>query len=333
MLLQAHLDMVCVDSAAHRHDFQNDPIPWAIAGDLLSTGGRTSLGADDGIGVALAMSMLALDRTDLPNLETLFTVNEEADMGGALGFDPLLSEADLLINLDHTDEHEILCGSCGGMRADLRLPAPRVPVPARWRCFRVSVRGLTGGHSGEDIHRGRGNAILFLTRLLDALRQRGEIGVCALQGGVMRLAIPTEAEAVVCFAPEAEKKMLECVRAAAETMAQELAVSGKKLHIEAEPWGAQNTCVMAEALLPALMLCPDGICQMNEALEGMVDIVPSFTILRIPYSEMPVSLANSLIVIILGTAFTGGVCLSGFEADSDGLIAGIAVYVVNDMFF
>ena len=271
VLLQAHLDMVCVDSAAHRHDFQNDPIPWTITGDLLSTGGLTSLGADDGIGVALAMSVLALDRTDFPNLEALFTVKEEADMGGALGFDPRMSEADLLINLDHTDEHEILCGSCGGMRADFRLPVPRVPVPEGWCFTRVSVRGLTGGHSGEDIHRGRGNAIVLLSRLIDALRQTGEIGVCGMHGGIMRLAIPTEAEAVLCCAPETEKKIKECINAAAETLRREFAVSGKTLSIEAEPWEGRNTCVMAEEVLPALILCPDGIFQMNEALEGMVD--------------------------------------------------------------
>ena len=82
VLMQAHLDMVCVDTGAARHDFQHDPIPWAISGDTLSTGGKTSLGADDGVGVALAMSMLELERDDFPNLEALFTVREEADMGG-----------------------------------------------------------------------------------------------------------------------------------------------------------------------------------------------------------------------------------------------------------
>ena len=271
VLLQAHLDMVCVDTSATRHDFKHDPIPWSVTDDTLSTGGKTSLGADDGIGVALAMSMLELDRDDFPNLEALFTVREEADMGGALGFDPGLSDASLLINLDHTDEHEIMCGSCGGMRADFRLPVTREIGPDGWRCFRLAVSGLLGGHSGEDINRGRGNAISLLSRLLDAISQLCPLGVCALRGGIMRLAIPTEAESVICIPPEYEAAVRSAVESLGDQMRKELVCSGARLKISFAPVERAESCVKAQTLLPALLLCPDGICTMNEALAGMVD--------------------------------------------------------------
>lgn len=271
VLLQAHLDMVCVDTGATRHDFKHDPIPWSVTGDTLSTGGRTSLGADDGIGVALAMSMLELERDDFPNLEALFTVREEADMGGALGFDPKLSEASLLINLDHTNEHEIMCGSCGGMRADFHLPVKREPLPDGWIFSRLCVSGLLGGHSGEDINKGRGNAIQLLSRLLDCVEQRCPLRVCSLRGGIMRLAIPIEAECVICFPPKCESELRACVEELAGQMRNELACSGSRLRITLEPCETAVSGVPAASILPALLLCPDGICAMNEALPGMVD--------------------------------------------------------------
>lgn len=271
--LQAHLDMVCVKSAASTHDFSRDPIQWVIRGDTLCTGGETSLGADNGIGVALAMSMLELDAPSLPDLEVLFTVSEEEDMSGALLFDTGRLEANLLINLDHTNEHEIMCGSCGGMRADFRLPLERVPVPAGWKRYRLTVTGLVGGHSGEDIHRGRGNAIILLARALDGIGKICDLGLCDMRGGSMRLAIPTEAEAVLCFPPEYESAVRGALEAMLADMRREFSASGQGLHIQMQPWEAAGPdgCVPPDRILTALMLLPDGICQMNESIESMVD--------------------------------------------------------------
>ncbi|MBQ9249160.1 MAG: beta-Ala-His dipeptidase [Oscillospiraceae bacterium] len=273
VLLQAHMDMVCVKRAGSPHDFDRDPIPWVIEGDVLSTGGETSLGADDGIGVALALAMLELDGTDLPDLEVLLTVNEEEDMSGALGFDMSRSEATLMINLDHTNEHEILCGSCGGMRADLHLPVEWRPVPDTWTCCELILSGLAGGHSGDDIHKGRGNAIVLLARLLDEIGRVSPFGVCKLRGGSMRLAIPAEAEAVICFPAERETAVRDAVNAAKSGMARELSGSGADLAVKLRTLDGLEAgrCVESGRLLDALLLSPDGICQMNASIEGMVD--------------------------------------------------------------
>ena len=166
IVLQAHIDMVCEKTPASTHDFLNDPIPWVVEGDWLTTGRETTLGADDGIGVALAMALLEDDTLEHPVLEALFTVAEEEDLSGAIEFDTSLLQSSYLINLDNSQESEILCGSCGGEAIELTIPLTWNEIPEGWSAFELSLTGLKGGHSGEDIHRGHGNANEMLARLL-----------------------------------------------------------------------------------------------------------------------------------------------------------------------
>ena len=153
IMLQAHMDMVCEKAPEAEHDFMKDPIHWELDGDILSTGRRTTLGADDGIGVAMAMAVLDDDTLSHPALEVLFTTAEEDDFSGAEHFDVSKMTATRLINLDHANEKQILCGSCGGISAELTVPIASGPVPEGWSAFELAVDGLHGGHSGEDIHR------------------------------------------------------------------------------------------------------------------------------------------------------------------------------------
>lgn len=307
VMLQAHLDMVCVKRPGSIHDFQKDPIPWQIEGDWLTTGGETSLGADDGIGAALAMTMLETGwpceaaAVGFPELEALFTVGEEEDFAGALGFDMGRSRAKYLINLDHIEEHTVICGSCGGMRADFGLPLAEQRVPAGSAFWKLTVSGLAGGHSGEDIHRGRGNAIRLLARCLDAANASGcSFGICALEGGSSRLSIPVSAGALICMDPENAEIFRLSAEAFEKTARRELGGSGTKLRIcidpaagviptanaspaaEVQAAAGVNT-EAAEQIPPALtfaepelvteaiLLFPDGISEMNADLEGLVD--------------------------------------------------------------
>ena len=168
VMLQAHMDMVCEKNEGVNHDFTKDPIKWMIEGDLISTGGETTLGADNGIGVACAMAVLEDKTLAHPRLEVLFTVAEESDFTGAANFDTSWMESDRMINLDHASDKEILCGSCGGMDAVITLPIKPEKLKTGWKTCTVRIYGLKGGHSGEDIHRGRGNANLLLGRFLAA---------------------------------------------------------------------------------------------------------------------------------------------------------------------
>ncbi len=271
VMLQAHLDMVCEKAAGVEHDFTSDPIQWVVEGDVLSTGGRTTLGADDGLGVALILALLEDPGPVHPPLEALFTTNEEEDMSGAEGFDCAAMNSRYLINLDNTLENQILCGSCGGIQADVRIPLPTAPVPGDQGTYRLSVSGLRGGHSGEDIHRGRGNANQMLTRLLLAVCERWDTRLVSIRGGSFRLAIPRDAEAVFTFPREAEGEVRQVVERLQEDFRRELALTADGVTVKLEPAEPASLGALPDRVLDALTLAPDGICQMNEALTGLVD--------------------------------------------------------------
>ena len=272
VMLQAHMDMVCEKAPHVEHDFDRDPIQWQIEGDRITTGGRTTLGADDGIGVAFAMAALTDPKLAHPQLEVLFTTAEEEDFSGSCGFDVSQVRASYLINLDHADEKQILCGSCGGQAVELTATAPAAPVPAGWTARTLTVSGLHGGHSGEDIHRGHGNATTLLMRTLLALEEQGipfRLGPVA--GGSFRLAIPRDAHAVVCFPADQEKAVEQAVQEQEAVMRREFPITGAQLRLTLAQAPAPGWCAEAGPVITAALLAPDGIYQMNEALLGLVD--------------------------------------------------------------
>ena len=272
VMLQAHMDMVCEKAPGVEHDFDRDPIVWQIDGDRISTGGRTTLGADDGIGVAFALAVLADKELPHPELEVLFTTAEEEDFSGAANFDTGKMRADRIINLDHACDREILCGSCGGMAVELNVPVASGPVPAGWEARRLTVSGLQGGHSGEDIHRGHGNASTLLVRVLLAFEEAGlSYRLGPVVGGSFRLAIPRDAYGVVCFPGEQAETMERIVEEQKKIMKEELSVTGANLDLRFESAPVPAWCAEGGSLVTAAILVPDGIYQMNETLVGLVD--------------------------------------------------------------
>lgn len=198
VILQGHLDMVCQKNTGTEHDFERDPIRpiredgWLIARD-------TTLGADNGIGVALALA--ALEDPDLlhPPLEVLLTVDEEAGMGGARRLQPGSLTGRALINLDTEEWGEFYLGCAGGMDVEVQRPCTREPLPAGHAVWRLNLAGLVGGHSGIDIHRGRGHAIRHLAYALHEFTTRLDARLISLNGGTARNAIPREAEALIAL--------------------------------------------------------------------------------------------------------------------------------------
>ncbi|MCD8145860.1 MAG: beta-Ala-His dipeptidase [Clostridiales bacterium] len=271
VLLQAHMDMVCEKAEGVAHDFTKDPIQWVVRGDELSTGGRTTLGADDGIGVALAMAVLEDDTLAHPPLDALFTVCEEEDFTGAERFAPEKLRSARLINLDHTEDNVVVCGSCGGMRADFLRDVDWKPIPTGWTAWRLSVGGLRGGHSGDDIHRGRGNANILLARLLLAAEQESDLLLAEIRGGSFRLAIPREAEALLWLPPEKAAAVQVKCAALENTFRREMPVTGERLKVTFAPAEAPRRGTVPGPVLDALTLLPDGIFQMDEAIPGQVD--------------------------------------------------------------
>jgi dipeptidase D len=203
IILQAHLDMVPQKNTATKHDFETDPILAVIDGEWVKAKG-TTLGSDNGIGVAAIMTVLA--SKDIPHgpIEALFTCDEETGMTGANGLKPGILKGDILLNLDSEDEGELYIGCAGGVDVTADFNYKEVEVPPFYVPYRISLTGLKGGHSGLDINLGRGNANKILNQLLLQAAGKFDARLAHFEGGNLRNAIPREAFATVVI-PESKK--------------------------------------------------------------------------------------------------------------------------------
>lgn len=276
VVLQAHLDMVCQKNADVAHDFARDPIR-AVLRDGWVTAEGTTLGADNGMGAALILA--ALESTDLAHgpLEALFTVDEEAGMGGARGLAPGLLSGRLMLNLDTEAWGEFYLGCAGGMDVNVARRSVAEPLPAGHALCRIAVRGLRGGHSGVDIHEERGNAIKLLVRVLRDLEMCGPLRLASLVGGSARNALPREAFAVVGV-PTA--RLAGLAGELAEWQARlrdELAGVddgiGIDLGADESVDGAGGVMTMAEQAvwLGSLHAAPHGVRRMSRRVPGVVE--------------------------------------------------------------
>lgn len=270
--LQAHLDMVCQANSGIGHDFGKDPIlPKIEEGWLLAE--DTTLGADNGIGVALALA--ALEQEDLvhPPLEVLLTVDEEAGMSGAQGLPPGLLRATRMLNLDSEEWGEFTLGCAGGCDVTASDHYEGETAPSGWLFHKITLSGLRGGHSGIDIHLGRGNANKLLVRLLRGWEKAEAIRLAAFAGGTARNALPREAWAIVALPAAAEREAKQRLEAFRALIAEELAdrEAGILVQIEA----AEPSPLLPEAaqrrLLAALHAAPHGVRRMSGSVPGVVE--------------------------------------------------------------
>lgn len=199
VILQSHIDMVCEKNKDTEHNFETDPIQTYIDGEWLRAKG-TTLGADNGIGVATELAVLASDDIKHGPIECLFTVDEETGLTGAFALKEGFMNGDILLNLDSEDDGELFIGCAGGANTTAIYPFPKEKAPQGWFFFRVSVKGLTGGHSGDDINKNRANANKLLNRFLVQTMQKYGMRLADIEGGNLHNAIPREAHAL-CAVP------------------------------------------------------------------------------------------------------------------------------------
>ena len=199
VILQSHIDMVCEKNKDTEHNFETDPIQTYIDGEWLRAKG-TTLGADNGIGVATELAVLASDDIKHGPIECLFTVDEETGLTGAFALKEGFMNGDILLNLDSEDDGELFIGCAGGANTTAIYPFPTEKAPQGWFFFRVSVKGLTGGHSGDDISKNRANANKLLNRFLVQTMQKYGMRLADIEGGNLHNAIPREAHAL-CAVP------------------------------------------------------------------------------------------------------------------------------------
>ena len=273
VVLQAHMDMVCEKNADTVHDFDKDPIKPYIDGEWVKAKG-TTLGADDGIGIAAALAVLTDENIQHGPLECLFTVDEETGLTGAFALQPGFFQGKILLNLDSEDEGEIFIGCAGGIDTVIRLPYRKMVLPAHKFAVQVKVKGLQGGHSGDDINKGRGNAIKILNRFLWDLNERYGLLVASLEGGNLRNAIAREANAVIVFDEVLKENIRVDFNMYAAEMEEVWKITEPGLQLELESVdlpGEVLTQEFTNKLLNALYACPHGVFAMSYRMPGMVE--------------------------------------------------------------
>ena len=273
VILQSHMDMVCEKLTTSDHDFLRDPLKLELDGDWLRAAG-TTLGADDGIGMAITLAML--DASDIPHpaLEGVFTVNEEAGMDGARLLDTTLLSGRYLINIDMETEGKIVVSCAGGMRIKLSLPSEKTDAPTGLSYFELQIDNLTGGHSGTTIDRQRANANILLGRLLFELKNIYGIRLSSISGGSKENAIPKDARAVICVDPSNAAKLESAVETVRAIFANEHRMTDPDLTCVCRPCEASARVFSDDAFakLTALLLdSPNGVLAMSLDIPGLVE--------------------------------------------------------------
>ncbi len=275
IILQAHMDMVPQKNNDTDHDFLTDPIkPYIIdSGDWVTAEG-TTLGADNGVGLASALAVLASDDVAHGPLEVLVTIDEEAGMTGAFGLEAGWLDGDILINTDSEQEGEVYMGCAGGIDGNANFPLNFEAVPSDFQAFNLSISGLKGGHSGVDIHTGRANANKLLVRFLLNASNDFDIRLTELNGGSLRNAIPREANSSFVVAKDkvaALKTALAEYLATIRTNLGAIETDIDMLLISPEDFEQCWTKATQAAILRALNACPNGVQRMSDDIEGIVE--------------------------------------------------------------
>ena len=270
IVMQGHIDMVCEKNSNVDHDFENDPIETIIDGDWVKANG-TTLGADNGVGVALSLACLIDDSFQHGPLEALFTYDEETGMTGANAIEEGFMTGKVLINLDSETEGQIFIGCAGGMDTVglfhyTPAPAPKDPYYAK-----VKVSGLLGGHSGGDIHLQHANANKILARFLTT---QPDAVLAAIHGGTLRNAIAREAEAVIVIPYSSKDNVVAELNQFAAIIEGEVGDIEKGMKLTIETVDTPETVIekeVADRLIKALIVCPHGVQGMSRSMPGLVE--------------------------------------------------------------
>ena len=297
VIFQAHMDMVCEKSSDRVIDFMNDPIETYIDGEWMHAKG-TTLGADDGLGIAMALAFITDEKVQHGPLQCLFTVDEETGLTGAFALQPGFMNGQYLINLDSEDEGQIFIGCAGGANTTISAPAPMVELSKKYFPLHIVVDGLRGGHSGDDINKHRLNANKALVRFLDQAMHKYDLQLCDIQAGGLHNAIPRHAEAVIAV-PFADK---ENVRVDFNIYSSELEAEyhdEENMRLILESQQGVEKCIAPDAahrLISALMAVHNGVYEMSIDLPGLVETSSNLASIKLTVDEADASKSTVNIV-------------------------------------
>jgi dipeptidase D len=296
--LQAHLDMVPQKNNDTVHDFTKDPIQPFIEDGWVKARG-TTLGADNGIGLASALAVLADESVEHGPLEVLLTMTEETGMAGAFGLQPNWLQSEILINTDSETEGEIYMGCAGGIDFTATLPLSREAVPAGFTTLKLTLKGLKGGHSGADIHLGLGNASKLLVRFLSEHADTLGLRLLDFTGGTLRNAIPREAIATLAIAADKADALKAAAQEFLATIQFELSAVEKKIAfvVEAAESTAKALSKDSQGKFIALLnATPNGVIRMSDDVKGVVETSLNVGVVTMKDDEVAInSLIRSLI--------------------------------------
>lgn len=273
VVLQSHIDMVCEKNSDKVHDFENDAIE-ALVADGWITANETTLGADDGIGVAAQLAILASNDIVHGPLECLFTVDEESGLTGASELKPGFLRSNILINLDSEDDGQLFIGCAGGQDTQGWLPFDYENSPDGHKAFKIMVSGLTGGHSGDEINKGHANANKILNRFLWCKKDEIELRLNTFDGGNLRNAIAREAHAIVLVPKKKEKEIVKAIGDFKSMSKAEFSVTEPNMKITISEVPVPDVVIGNDsfnALTNAIYACPHGVIAMSQSIENFVE--------------------------------------------------------------
>ena len=275
VIIQSHVDMVCEKNRNADHDFMNDPLDLYIEEGWLKAK-ETTLGADNGIGVAAAMALLEMPSDSrLPPLECLFTVDEETGLTGAFALNGDIIKGRTMLNLDTEDWGEICIGCAGGGDSSINLPIEYRDAPTDFLSFQLSVEGLMGGHSGVDIHEERGNAIVFLSSIMDAVQNQIDCRLVSIQGGDKHNAIPREAFATILVSPESAADAQIIVSRRSDALSKEFGSMETNLRVNLSGLNDSPDKTLTKdsqtKIISLLRTLPHGVLKYSHDVEGLVE--------------------------------------------------------------
>lgn len=271
IVMQSHLDMVHQKNAGTNFDFDKEGIKMRIDGDWVRAEG-TTLGADNGIGVAAIMAVLESKSIKHPPLEALFTIDEETGMTGAMGLKGGLLQGKIMLNLDTEDDHELTIGCAGGVDITAKGKYTTAKASATLKKFRLTVRGLNGGHSGMDIHKGLGNANKIMNRILFGAKSFG-LRISKIDGGGLRNAIPRESFSIIALAEKNVRGFRKYLKEQIQILKAEYQETDEHLEITLKATKELITLLPKDfqtKLLRSIYACPNGIYRMSPTIPDLV---------------------------------------------------------------
>lgn len=283
LALQGHMDMVCVKDEGVEHDFAKDPILLVREEDWIRAQG-TTLGADNGIAIALILDLFTDEKASHGPLEAIFTTSEETGLEGAFGLDASLIESRKMLNLDSEEEGVFYIGCAGGVEIKGTVPFVAEPVRPEEEALSINIDGLKGGHSGGEIHKQRANAISCMARVLRNIGDNMPLRLARIEGGTKRNVIPSICKATITVPSDMKEKTIIIAKSTYKDIKREFAESDPDLRITIE--SAQDRPDLAVdtarsiTMVNALFLAPHGIERMSQTIEGIVETSSNLAVIK-----------------------------------------------------